>query len=84
MVGHKVAPFAHVGLAESLAGLLAMYRDSSRATPLSLRLMLAGGDELLHQVVCAYCALKQTKPELFEGLRVLFYVLPFSRNHLAP
>lgn len=83
MVGHKVAPFAHVALAESLAGLLAMYRDSTRAVPLSLRLMLAGGDELLHQVVCAYCELKQTKPELFEGLRVQFFVLPFARNHLA-
>ena len=83
MVGHKVAPFAHVALAEKLAEVLGMYRDSARRTPLSFRIMLAGGDELLHQVVCAWCALKQTKPDLFDGLRPKVYLLPFSRNHVA-
>jgi hypothetical protein len=83
MVGYKVAPFAHVPLAEQLGNLLSMYRDPQRATPLNLRLMLAGGDELMHQVLCAWCALRQTRPEVFEGLRPRFYVIPTQRNHLA-
>ncbi len=83
MVGYKVAPFAHVALAEHLGNLLNMYRDANRTTPLTLRLMLAGGDELLHQVLCAWCALRQTRPEVFEGLRPRFFLLPYARNHLA-
>jgi len=83
MVGYKDAPFAHVPMAEHLGNLLNMYRDATRAQPLTLRLMLAGGDELLHQVLCAWCALRQTRPEVFEGLKPRFFVLPTQRNHLA-
>jgi hypothetical protein len=83
IIGYKVAPFVHVPLQEDLEKVFTMYRDPSRIQPIQIRLMIAGSDELLHQVVCAWCALKQAKPELFDGLSPKFYLLPFSKNHMA-
>ena len=83
MIGHKVAPFVHVPIFDDLLSLFTMYRDPNRVTPLTLRLMISGGDELLHQFVCAWCSIKQTKPELLDGLAPRFYLLPFHRNHMA-
>jgi hypothetical protein len=83
MIGHRVAPFVHVPIFDELVALFGMYRDSNRVQPLTLRLMISGADELLHQIICAWCSIKQTKPELLDGLAPKFYLLPFSRNHLS-
>jgi len=85
MLGHKAAPFVSVPLFENLVSLCQMYRDPTRTIPLTLRIMIGGGDELLHQVVCAWVSLRHTRPEVLEGLAVQFGLLPFgsTRNHLA-
>lgn len=77
-------------LFEELCKVFATYRDSrtpnsitSNSPASTLRFMISGSDELLHNFLCAYLLVKQTKPELLEGIRPRFHILPMSRNNLS-
>lgn len=64
-----------VNLQNQLEDLMSMFTGSEKK-PLTLRLALCGGNRLLHQFLCAYLSVLTSKPQLFEGLQLRFFVLP--------
>ena len=67
----------------SLLSLLTHFRSCTPSDPqhaLTVRLVLAGSDDLLHSFLCAYMLVRQAKRELLEGLDLRLHVLPWGRR----
>jgi len=48
-----------------------------------VRVVVAGGDALLHQMLCAYLLLRQSRNEYFSGIRLKLFLSPLEKNELA-
>jgi len=55
----------------------------SPVNKLTLRLILTGGDRLMHSFLCAYLRLLEAEPALAENVNFKFFVIPTGLNHLA-
>ena len=78
----QYTPFPTTPYYQQLDKLLSSY-TASEDKPTEIRIILAGGNEVVHAFVCSYLALMQAKPELFNGIRFKFYVVPLERNHVS-
>lgn len=48
-----------------------------------LRIVIGGGDQNLHTVVCAWVSFMNEYVDMLKGIEVQFYLVPFEENHLA-
>ena len=82
-LGLAFTPFPSTPSFALLCSLLQHYRQSTPSDPshsLSVRLVLAGGDDLLHSFLCAYMLLRQQQQQLLQGLELRLHVLPWGRR----
>lgn len=60
---------------------------ASQSKPFTIRLVIAGGDGLLHNLLCAFIQILQSKSDRWkDDVRLKFYILPCrvnTENHLA-
>eukprot|EP00456_Euglypha_rotunda_P077447 TRINITY_DN7311_c0_g1_i4.p1 TRINITY_DN7311_c0_g1~~TRINITY_DN7311_c0_g1_i4.p1 ORF type:complete len:364 (-),score=53.02 TRINITY_DN7311_c0_g1_i4:22-1113(-) len=63
--------------------ILTTYSSRGRDKKLALRIILGGGDRLLHFFLCAHLRILQTEPQLLKGLDVRFYIVPMEPNHVS-
>eukprot|EP00485_Elphidium_margaritaceum_P006727 CAMPEP_0202695710 /NCGR_PEP_ID=MMETSP1385-20130828/9242_1 /ASSEMBLY_ACC=CAM_ASM_000861 /TAXON_ID=933848 /ORGANISM="Elphidium margaritaceum" /LENGTH=982 /DNA_ID=CAMNT_0049351787 /DNA_START=168 /DNA_END=3116 /DNA_ORIENTATION=+ len=68
------------GVATSSA---ASHDDGGPGEPITLRFMIAGGNNILSGVATAYASLMRHCQPLLQHFEVEFFVLPYSRNHFA-
>jgi len=54
-----------------------------KKTPADVRIVLAGGDKVLHHFLCAYASILQLDDQLLKGLNLKFYIIPTMRNQVA-
>jgi hypothetical protein len=74
--------FPHTPSYELLKKILGMYQNTGDAMT-HVRLCCAGGDAVLHNVLCAYMQIHQSNPQLLESVQVHFYLVPLQENHFA-
>jgi hypothetical protein len=51
--------------------------------PVVVRVVVAGSDRVLHSALCGYLLLLSEEPQLFEGVDLRWYVVPFDDNLLS-
>lgn len=69
-------------LVNHLSRLLKHYTGPEKR-PVVLRLVVAGGDRLLHQVLCALMHIRQAEKELLDGIQLQWYIVPWAVNHVS-
>lgn len=78
---------SHCGYAYSrlfaLARAYSAEVNARNGTPREVRIVVAGGDALLHHVAAAYTALRANQPAMLRGLAFRFFLAPFARSALA-
>jgi hypothetical protein len=77
----EYTPFARSSALDALQRILEWSSDEK--DPAEVRLVLFGGNDLLHSVGCAYVSLLQSRPALFRGAVCRFYLLPSERSNAA-
>ena len=52
--------------------------------PITCRLVIAGGDKLLHSFVCSYMRIQQLHPDWITGIKLKIFIVPWKTNDLVP
>jgi len=80
-------PYPTTPFYEQLKAVLEQYKDTRKRKEgeknLELRLVVAGGDRLLHNFLCAYLLVIQQNPEYIRYVDPKILLVPFRTNHFA-
>eukprot|EP00457_Paulinella_chromatophora_P001223 gb/GEZN01001225.1/.p1 GENE.gb/GEZN01001225.1/~~gb/GEZN01001225.1/.p1 ORF type:complete len:845 (+),score=113.42 gb/GEZN01001225.1/:30-2564(+) len=79
----KYMPYPSTPAYEQYEQILKYYSNAKRTQKLVLPIVVAGGDRLLHNFVCAHMRVLQQDPNLLKGLDVRFFIVPLEENRLA-
>lgn len=76
-------PYPEVPCMERLEQII--FRCADLPKPVDVRIMIAGGDELLHSFLCAYLSLWQHRGSHLSGIDMKFFLVPFAseNNHMS-
>jgi len=77
----KYIPYPSTDIEEHLESILANYATVPK--PITLRLVVAGGNKLLHSFLCSYMRVNQLHPEWVKDVNIQLYVAPWSSNDLC-
>jgi len=74
-------PYPTTPFEEQLETIFANYATVPK--PITVRLVIAGGNKLFHSFLCSYMRMEQIHMEWIKGINIQLFVVPWSSNDLA-
>lgn len=74
-------PYPTTPFEEQLETIFANYATVPK--PITVRLVIAGGNKLLHSFLCSYMRMEQIHMEWIKGINIQLFVAPWSSNDLS-
>ena len=77
-------PYPKTPVSVSMERIIRLYQPFADASdPVEVRICIAGGDSIIHQVATAYVDIITRSPEILHGIMLRFFLVPFRPSLLA-